>query len=365
MPTFYFKFMINESACSIPILTAFTEDLISLQIYIYIPEKKTLVKSYSFLQNIATVNLKLQQLNQFILKNKKELKHKMLQIDFEYTKRNEKSDFKQHKYDYFFCSEEKPEEDFYRKNEDTIGIEQQKNQLVFALSDGAGGSGLLSADWSKTLVHHCLKQVPTAINLDHWLGEFAFDFFEKAKDQIQDPFKKTKLVKEGSFATLVTGQLNLQTQQVSAISYGDSIFFHFDQNWQLQGFMPEYHLMHFLENPYLINWKLNINPAEIKTYQATIKIGDKIMIASDALSLLILTLYEFEQPQSEQIEQILNSEIKNKLTQTIFKLNQKEYTLKQMLAAFKANFSQEIMQLYQEGCVMRDDYSIIVIERKA
>ena len=267
------------------------------------------------------------------------------------------------KYHIFFRTKEKPNENPERKNEDALEVLQKQQQIVFALSDGAGGAGLLSAKWSDTLVTRCLEILPTKNNLNQWLDDFSFNFFRDEKEKISDLFKKTKFSKEGSFATLVTGQINLKKHDISLITYGDSLFFHFNNNWDLEGFIPQLSLTDFLKNPYLINWKNEIYNHKIQEYQASIKVGDKLIIASDALSLLILSLYKLKNAKSDELQIILQNPLKNKLNQTVFNLKKYSLTLNKVIRSFQNDFTETIAQLYKTNLLLKDDYSIIVIER--
>jgi hypothetical protein len=316
----------------------------------YVRFIKSLLKS-----DKGKIHQLIQSFLDFINENRVVLKTRFLKIEVEKSE-----------YDIFANTSSKPNEDEKRENEDFCKILRNEQKISFALSDGAGGSGLLSAKWSRFLVEKFLEKNPTKKTFDNWIGDFYEEFAISEKRKINDPFKRSKFIKEGSFATLIGGKIELKTDEVSAIAYGDSVLFHFSKDWDLKKQLPEITLQGFLENPKLINWKDNIDEKRIYEYSAEVKIGDKIILASDALSALILLLWKLEKRKNLDIEipQILESKFDNKLFKTVRKLKDKNISLEQIIPLLKNDFSNTVNKFYEQGYLMKDDYSIAIIERK-
>jgi hypothetical protein len=252
-------------------------------------------------------------------------------------------------FDYFFSREKKPEEVESRKNEDFCKVEGRDGNIVFALSDGAGGSGLFSAEWSEALVEHFIEEFPEDLNV--LLDSFWEDFVKFYKFEIDDNFKRTKFQKEGSSATLVGGKI--ENGNLEAISYGDSLLFHFDKEWNLKKMLPEMNLIDFQKNPELINWKHSLKEEFVKRYSAKVETGEKIVLVSDALSVMITAL--------SQNGDILET---GKISKTVEKLRSSDMTLQKAISKLRENFSKSVMEFYKSGYLLRDDYSMILIEVK-
>ena len=86
-----------------------------------------------------------------------------------------------------------------RNNEDNW---QHKSNCI-AVSDGAGGVGILADQWSKILVDKIPnKPFNAAKEIDKWIGGFWEDFYNRYSKKMQEPWQIKKFDEEGSLATL-------------------------------------------------------------------------------------------------------------------------------------------------------------------
>jgi|GEM_PF-2954944 hypothetical protein len=275
-------------------------------------------------------------------------------------------------YHYKFFTVAKPEESNDRKNEDSLKVDEDENSIVAVISDGAGGTGLLSADWSQTLVDNFIQDKPSKDGLDNWLGKIANNFMNR-KNEIKDSFKRTKFMREGSSATLGGIVLDKKSNLAKTITYGDTPIFHFSKDWQLKNKNPKnLTLSSFAKFPYLLNWKDIVDIEQVDEQEWDLELGDKLIIASDGLAIFLFTIFLLQdesQKSKEEIDEVLKA--KDKISDTIEKLKQQNLKLADIINKFigyKNGENQDMLGLYkyykEDGFLVKDDYSFIYIERK-
>ena len=189
----------------------------------------------------------------------------------------------------------KPVNDIYqnnvhRKNEDAYKIFSNR----IAVSDGAGGIGILADCWAKLLVKKIPKQPFDGIEgLDRWIAKFWEEFYNHNRQKLKDDiWKLKKFDSEGSLATLSV-LWEIRPGNFIYQSYGDSVMFVFDEDkgtLQIQKNMTE--LNSFSLNPDLLNWKTEKHKKD-KFYSQTIclKENESIIIATDGIGMYIYGAY--------------------------------------------------------------------------
>ncbi len=178
----------------------------------------------------------------------------------------------------------------HRPNEDAIKIEKS----ILAISDGAGGIGILADLWSQELVDYVPnKPFSKAEEIDDWLGAFWEDFYEVNKHKLQsDPWKIDKFDNEGSLATLsVLWELSRNTFVYQ--SYGDSALFIF--NRKTKGLRIQDNLKSvnsFDTSPPLINWQNEKHDSK-DFYQQEFKLksNEIIILATDGIAMYLHGAY--------------------------------------------------------------------------
>ena len=192
-----------------------------------------------------------------------------------------------------------------------------RNGLI-AVSDGAGGGGVFADQWSRYLVDNLPDEpIQNYSEFDNWLDAIWEKFYNEHEElaKAQGGLFLNKFYDEGSFATLVA-VWKVSESECRWISYGDSVAFCYDrEKGALQHSFTE--LADFNNPPYLINCK---DPLDEKGFRCgTFKTSKTTVVfcASDALSHLILMLYEtWQQTQGchkydKEIEEAINAQTRN------------------------------------------------------
>lgn len=199
-------------------------------------------------------------------------------------------------------------------NEDAVFA---RNKLI-AVSDGAGGGGVFADQWSKYLVNNLPDEpIRNFSEFDNWLDGIWEQFYNEHEElaKAQGGLFLNKFYDEGSFATLVAVWKVSETE-CRWISYGDSVAFCYDRaKGELQHSFTK--LADFNNPPYLINCK---DPLDEKGFRCgTFKTSKTSVVfcASDALSHLILMLYETwlktngSYRYNKEIEDAINAQTRN------------------------------------------------------
>lgn len=192
-----------------------------------------------------------------------------------------------------------------------------RNGLI-AVSDGAGGGGVFADQWSKYLVNNLPDEpIQNYSEFDNWLDAIWEKFYNEHEElaKAQGGLFLNKFYDEGSFATLVAVWKVSETE-CRWISYGDSVAFCYDRaKGELQHSFTK--LADFNNPPYLINCK---DPLDEKGFRCgTFKTSKTSVVfcASDALSHLILMLYETwlktngSYRYNKEIEDAINAQTRN------------------------------------------------------
>lgn len=253
-------------------------------------------------------------------------------------------------------------------NEDSVIC---KDNLI-AISDGAGGYGILADKWSKYLLEKLpIQPVLNFKDFDLWLGSIWEEFFNKYEPLIKkkDPFVQNKFYQEGSCATLIAVWHN--ENSINWIQYGDSSIFIYNKTTKQFRLKSPENVTEFLSNPRLINWKDVPSVKYLKIGEDKIKEDEILMIASDALSVyLFLSSIACEKRKlkdneknilSTHLEQYLNNlmgmSYSNYYNDVIVPLVDSSKTEK--------SFQKYLKQLFDKKLIASDDYSFAGIEFSA
>lgn len=182
------------------------------------------------------------------------------------------------------------EGDIHRKNEDAFLIKEN----CVAISDGAGGIGILADLWSKELV----KRVPDnpfidASELDKWIDGFWEDFYNRNLPKLEgDPWKLKKFELEGSQATLSV-LWKVDNNKFAYQCYGDSSLFIYNSitgKLNIQKNITS--INYFGSNPDLINWKIEKHPSKgFYEQRFDLKENEEIILATDGIAMYIYGAY--------------------------------------------------------------------------
>lgn len=187
-------------------------------------------------------------------------------------------------------------------NEDAVAIHTNSAYL----SDGAGGSGSYCGKWADYLVNQFCDTIPGSIEE---LNKILFDIHKPFVSEIEsirgiDLGSLSKFRLEGSYATL-SGIKVISEKQLSFFTFGDSPIFHFGKG-KLNLYCAHKRLIDFTENPNLLNWRGPVKNSDGFFIQKDIRIekGDRFMITSDALGQLVwMSQLIFETQQGNRASQ--------------------------------------------------------------
>ena len=255
-------------------------------------------------------------------------------------------------------------------NEDAVFA---KNGLI-AVSDGAGGGGVFADQWSKYLVDNLPNEpILHFPEFDSWLDQIWEKFYNEHEElaKAQGGLFLNKFYDEGSFATLVA-VWKISETECRWISYGDSVAFCYDRaKGELQHSFSK--LADFNNPPYLINCKDSLDEKGFRCGTFKTSKTSVVFCASDALSHLILMLYETglqtlgSHRYDKEIEEAINAQTRNsqyiKLAldlNSIFDLKMKYFLkLSKNKMIFQSGMSNHRDRL---KLVADDDYSLAVMD---
>jgi hypothetical protein len=171
-------------------------------------------------------------------------------------------------------------------NEDRIWVDHPP---IWALADGAGGTGILCGEWAEFLLKH-LPDAPihTFEEFITWLEPQTEAFVQQYEPLMQqDVFQLKRFYQEGSASTLVAVW---QTEnEFHWLTFGDShVFFYANNHLESYPFQKSEELS---GGTHLLNW--SIFPNELGFRSGTIS-KDKVvcLLATDAISKHILEYYQ-------------------------------------------------------------------------
>ncbi|AKD56083.1 hypothetical protein [Spirosoma radiotolerans] len=176
----------------------------------------------------------------------------------------------------------------YTDNEDAWRTDNEAG--VWAVADGAGGTGIYAGEWAQHLVQH-VPEVPFQGlgGLAHWLDTVWVSFFDTYQPQAQSNYLiDRKFMGEGSSATLAT--LHYQADKVHWMVYGDAVAICFQPaTGELWAANPD--VRQFESAPYLLNW---LSPPRSDGFMAGVwphQPGQQYALLSDALGQCVLMAY--------------------------------------------------------------------------
>lgn len=256
-------------------------------------------------------------------------------------------------------TETNPNEDSYFAKKDNF----------FAISDGAGGCGVFSDKWSEYLVSHLPESSPiiSPDEFDNWLDGICDTFYEKCEDIAKglDPMFLNKFYKEGSYATIAAVWKTMQNECI-CMTYGDSVVFHYDYTTKVleHSFTK---LGDFSNPPYLINVLEPITKSAFRTRSFSLTESSVIFAATDALSHFILMMYMVSKLDvyENELKEIISKQNPNSQLVSMA-LSQKvnfDDILNRLInsAKNKSDFDLFIHELYENGLIDIDDYTLVVL----
>ncbi len=259
----------------------------------------------------------------------------------------------------------KPDGDYQSRNQDAA------HPTLWAVSDGAGGTGFFAADWSE----HLCDQLPA----DPFESEQAvFDWFE----ELREPFFRAKRAqaeqtfadilddydREGSSATLLAAW-PLADDQLLVLHYGDSAAFLLDQHGHLKRHTTD--LMAFTEPPFLLHSNESLLPDHLSLETWPVAEGDVLLMASDALSQWLLIQIALRDPALQpQLQAVLETPY-GLGNQIIYCQEQHDpaLTMPHLLQRLtdvcsdETTFRDFTTDLYQRGQLALDDYTLRICLR--
>lgn len=250
-----------------------------------------------------------------------------------------------------------------RINEDALFI----GNNIFAIADGAGGTGIMANKWAEKLLS-CIPdkpfESPRALNV--WISGFWEDFYKEHLSSLQqDHWQLNKFEDEGSSATL-SAIWQLSHNNFEYNSYGDSALFIYNkQNGTLRIQQDLISINSFTGSPPLLNWKSEeIEEKHFYREKFTLKPDEVAILATDGMAMFIYGAYLTctnaikEEIQERKMQSIVNyfrentlSDFKSLLQSIHSALNSKE------------SFSQLTRDWHKNKCLPNDDYTIVWIEK--
>lgn len=252
-------------------------------------------------------------------------------------------------------------------NEDSFFVSEN----CIAISDGAGGCGLFSNEWSQYLINNLPKHsaIKTFEELDSWIEQIWESFYNDHELLVQqgDGLLQSKFYNEGSCATLVSGWMTAP-QEVSWCSYGDSVIFHYNRLTKIleHSFTK---LTDFSNSPMLISCKESLDELGFNCGKYHIEKDSVVFAASDALSHYILMMYMLSNRNSfvEELSKELSSRTSNSnllhVASTIdFDFEKDVLDTLSSLIDQPLLFEAKMKELYDQGVLDIDDYTIAFLK---
>jgi hypothetical protein len=268
------------------------------------------------------------------------------------------------------------------ENEDFVRIISisHKPYSLYAISDGAGGSGVFSKEWSKYLCEN-IPLAPSEFGYENtikWFNNISQGFYNDIilKQDLSDLILKRKVFKEGSFSTLTICWIDKEENELLFSSSGDSCFFYFEKNDDvfILKQISSLNLQAGIDDaPFLLNWNIELEK-QLSFDSIEIENEFRLIIASDSLAKwILLNLVIFNVSALE--ERYFSSDFKYSLNAEKYQSQKSNIRLGSNLGTieslfyFLKNISQntdmfksEMIKLYQNQELEIDDYSLIYIE---
>ncbi len=250
-----------------------------------------------------------------------------------------------------------------RKNEDSLFISEQ----IIAISDGAGGVGILADEWAKTLVENIPdKPFEKAKNIDEWISSLWEKFYNSHLDQLnEDPWKIKKFEVEGSLATL-SALWQVGENKFEYRSYGDSAMFVFNKNTgklKIQNNLKS--INSFTASPPLINWQTEQLSSEY-FYSQKIELNndEEIILATDGIAMYIHGAWlVYKNAPNEEILESKMQKIVDYFRANPIKDFTKWISQLENASGSKKALTKITKDWYKSSFLPNDDYTIVFIER--
>lgn len=234
-----------------------------------------------------------------------------------------------------------------------------------ALSDGAGGGGVLADRWARYLVEHTSQNpIDSYAAFSAWMDEIWEPFYKEAEivAKEQGGMFLNKFYEEGSFATYVAAW-RVDSRHVRWMAYGDSAVFLYDfKTRNLQCSFPR--LSDFSQAPYLINCPNEPQEEGFSTgvMELVNPRHSAVFACSDALAHYVLASYLLWKGQLSTTDELS----KNINLRHLIEMRHADFNkdvLRPLLQAMQSNnFADHCRRLYREQFLALDDYSMAVLQ---
>jgi serine/threonine protein phosphatase PrpC len=240
------------------------------------------------------------------------------------------------------------------------------NTSCFTLADGAGGVGLFSKEWAQTLAES-IEHLPSNNGVLKKIHELKIDFYNRQEAFLEKnpEYFSDKFFEEGSAATLLVSQL-AEGQKIKTLAYGDSGFFlyHSRENSLETNIKPD----HLIDLPILLNSKEPSTREDALFYdELSYEPGDTLILVSDALAQYLFLIHLFECRKHDILDLLLSQQ--TSVSDKVRKLQRRELfsffeTIQQFKFALTSenSFSEHCKNLFDEGLIDYDDYTMILVE---
>ncbi len=252
-------------------------------------------------------------------------------------------------------------------NEDSFFVSDN----CIAISDGAGGCGLYSDEWSQYLINNLPKDKPikTFVELDKWIDHIweSFYYEHDLRTQQGDGLLQSKFNNEGSCATLVSGWRS-NKKDVVWCSYGDSVLFHYNRtNKTLEHSFTK--LADFSNSPMLISCKESLDESGFRSGMFHIVDDSVVFAASDALSHYVLMMYMLANRNlyADELDEVSHARSYN--SNMLHAADTLNYDFEKDVIDSIANivdkpllFEAKMRELHSLGVLDIDDYTIVFLK---
>lgn len=189
----------------------------------------------------------------------------------------------------------------YPDNEDAWRATDEAG--IWAVADGAGGTGIYAGEWAQ----HLVRQVPDRpftgrAGLTHWLEDHWDTFFSTYQPQAQaDYLIDHKFMHEGSSATLTT--LHAQPDEMYWSVYGDAVALCYSSaRNDLRAANPDLH--QFESAPDLLNWLAPPSPDGFRAGRWPHCAGQQYALLSDTLGQYVLMAHAALHGDAESLRRL-------------------------------------------------------------
>jgi hypothetical protein len=261
------------------------------------------------------------------------------------------------------------------ENEDAIGIFENSNFNLFAMSDGAGGAGIYCKEWANHIVNN-QPEFPILSNEEgnKWFKILSKSFYDFIKPKINydNLFIGDRFDREGSYATLLYLWVSKTEKKYYLSGIGDTTLFHFKKtngDYFISLVEPISKQSSLDNNPELLNWQKTLEYL-LASKSVDYENGDTIIIATDSLSRRII--YQLINIDEKNTKNCLNETlVKNLRSDFIKHINETNKMtcvkklvdyLRKLINMDIASFRDELKIWVDRNELEKDDYSLIIID---